>query len=100
MTNNCLYPPALLFSLRTTDSLSGMQVKAAALPLCAVFSSRNGVSEFAEKSFAFPQTSGRSGDRPSLHCQTFDARKDCFVVSLLTMTKSSLYPPALLFSLI
>ena len=24
MTNNCLYPPALLFSLRTTDSLSGM----------------------------------------------------------------------------
>ena len=79
MTNNCLYPPALLFSLRTTDSLSGMQVKAAVSPLGTAFSSRNGVSDFAEKSFAFLQISGRSGDRPSLHCQTFNARKDCFV---------------------
>ena len=94
MTNNCLYPPALLFSLRTTDSLSGMQVKAAVSPLGTAFSSRNGVSDFAEKSFAFLQISGRSGDRLSLHCQTFDARKDCFVSPTPNMHSASPNPNA------
>ena len=94
MTNNCLYPPALLFSLRTTDSLSGMQVKAAVSPLGTAFSSRNGVSDFAEKSFAFLQISGRSGDRPSLHCQTFNARKDCFVSPTPNMHSASPNPNA------
>ena len=94
MTNNCLYPPALLFSLRTTDSLSGMQVKAAVSPLGTAFSSRNGVSDFAEKSFAFLQISGRSGDRLSLHCQTFNARKDCFVSPTPNMHSASPNPNA------
>ena len=68
--------PAVFFK---NDRLPFGNVKAAVLPLGTAFSSRNGVSDFAEKSFAFLQISGRSGDRLSLHCQTFNARKDCFV---------------------
>ncbi|WP_288786714.1 hypothetical protein [uncultured Fibrobacter sp.] len=52
-----------------------MQVKAAVLPLGAAFSSGNGVSDFAENSSAFLQTSGLSEDRPSLIPRTKKSRR-------------------------